>query len=107
MTIDLNSMSRKELKKLQRDVEKSLKAAEQRERAQAIKAAEKAVAEYGFTLDDVTAGPKSKGSARGSKATPKYRNPMNPEQTWTGRGRKPRWIEAALKAGKSLDDMAI
>ena len=39
MTIDLNSMSRKELKKLQRDVEKSLKAAEQRERAQAIKAA--------------------------------------------------------------------
>lgn len=107
MTIDLNSMSRKELKKLQRDVEKSLKAAEQRERAQAIKAAEKAVAEYGFTLDDVTASPKSKGSARGSKATPKYRNPMNPEQTWTGRGRKPGWIHEALERGDDITDLEI
>jgi DNA-binding protein H-NS len=38
---------------------------------------------------------------------PKYRNPDNPSETWAGRGLKPRWISAALKAGKKLEDFAI
>ena len=107
MTIDLNAMSRRELKSLQEDVQKALKAAEQRERTQAFKAAEKAVAEFGFTLDEVSGAAKSKGSARGSRAMPKYRNPMNPEQTWTGRGRKPGWIHEALARGDDITDLEI
>jgi DNA-binding protein H-NS len=31
----------------------------------------------------------------------KYRDPKNPENTWTGRGRTPRWMVAALKGGKA------
>ena len=30
------------------------------------------------------------------KGKPKYRNPDNPEQTWTGRGKKPSWLKDAL-----------
>jgi DNA-binding protein H-NS len=41
------------------------------------------------------------------KVAPKYRNPENPIETWAGRGLKPRWLAAALKSGKKLDDFVI
>jgi DNA-binding protein H-NS len=47
-----------------------------------------------------------RGGARGAVA-PKYRNPENPSETWAGRGLKPRWLTAAIKGGKSLEDFAI
>jgi DNA-binding protein H-NS len=47
-----------------------------------------------------------RGGARGAVA-PKYRNPEDPAETWAGRGLKPRWLTAAIKGGKSLEDFAI
>jgi DNA-binding protein H-NS len=44
--------------------------------------------------------------ARG-KVAPKFRNPENPSETWAGRGLKPRWLAAAIKSGKKLDDFRI
>src|SRR5260370_19812780 len=41
------------------------------------------------------------------KVAPKYRNPENPGETWAGRGLKPRWLAAALKSGKKLEDVSI
>jgi DNA-binding protein H-NS len=41
------------------------------------------------------------------KVAPKYRNPENPSETWAGRGLKPRWLAAAIKSGKKLDDFSI
>jgi DNA-binding protein H-NS len=38
---------------------------------------------------------------------PKYRNPQNPEETWAGRGLRPKWLTAAIKGGKSADDFLI
>ena len=38
---------------------------------------------------------------------PKYRNPNQPSETWAGRGKQPRWLTAALKSGKRLDDFQI
>ncbi|MFP3383476.1 MULTISPECIES: H-NS family nucleoid-associated regulatory protein [Tritonibacter] len=106
MSIDLTEMSRKELLQLHKDVEKALKDAEVRERTEALKAAEQAAAEYGFSLDEVFANP-AKGAVRKSKASPKYRNPENPDETWTGRGRKPHWVHAALKNGVDISDLEI
>src|SRR5262249_15195653 len=46
------------------------------------------------------------GSAlKGSKVPPKYRSPSG--ETWAGRGAKPRWLVAAIKGGKKLDDFLI
>ncbi len=36
-----------------------------------------------------------------TKVPPKYRNPKDAEQTWTGRGRKPNWVIEFLKSGKN------
>jgi DNA-binding protein H-NS len=41
------------------------------------------------------------------KVAPKYRNPEDPGETWAGRGLKPRWLAAALKSGKKLEDFSI
>ena len=38
---------------------------------------------------------------------PKYRNPAEPAQTWSGRGKRPRWFNAALAAGKKEKDLLI
>jgi DNA-binding protein H-NS len=47
-----------------------------------------------------------RGARMGSVA-PKYRNPENPTETWAGRGLKPRWLAAAIKSGKKLEDFLI
>jgi DNA-binding protein H-NS len=49
---------------------------------------------------------RGRGGAYGAVA-PKYRNPDNPSETWAGRGLRPRWLAAALKSGKKLEDFAI
>jgi DNA-binding protein H-NS len=39
--------------------------------------------------------------------SPKYRNPDHPSETWTGRGKQPRWLVAQLKSGKRVEDFSI
>jgi DNA-binding protein H-NS len=47
------------------------------------------------------------GDDRRRAVHPKYQNPDNPTDTWSGRGRKPKWIEDQLASGKSLDALVI
>src|SRR6516165_2461883 len=42
---------------------------------------------------------------KGRKVPPKYRGPSG--ATWAGRGARPRWLVAAIKRGKKLDDFLI
>jgi DNA-binding protein H-NS len=41
------------------------------------------------------------------KVRPKYRNPERPSETWSGRGKRPRWMSAQLKSGKKVDEFLI
>jgi DNA-binding protein H-NS len=41
------------------------------------------------------------------KVRPKCRNPERPKETWAGRGKQPRWLNAQLRSGKKLDDFKI
>ena len=105
MGINLDNMSRKELIALRENVDKALKKAEKRERQEALKAAEKAAAEYGFSLAELSDG----GAVIGKqvKTKVKYRNPSSPDQTWSGRGRKPQWVHDALNSGADMADLEI
>jgi DNA-binding protein H-NS len=38
---------------------------------------------------------------------PKYQNPAVPSETWSGRGKTPRWLVAALKTGHKIEEFAI
>ena len=53
---------------------------------------------------------KENASARRRKyprVFPKYRNPNESSETWSGRGKRPRWLTAALKAGHSIEEFVI
>jgi DNA-binding protein H-NS len=39
--------------------------------------------------------------------SPKFRNPDNPAETWSGRGRQPRWVAEQLRSGKRMEDLQI
>jgi len=57
--------------------------------------------------DEALRGGRRAGSRKGIKVAPKYRNPKNPSETWAGRGAMPRWMAAAIKAGKKQDSFLI
>jgi DNA-binding protein H-NS len=50
-------------------------------------------------------GPGGGSALKGMKVPPKYRSPSG--ETWAGRGARPRWLVAAIKGGKKLDDFLI
>ena len=103
MNIDLEKMGLKELRDLRGRVERTINSFEERKRREALAAAEEAARVHGFNLAELTGGK----SRRGGIVAPKYANPEDPTMTWTGRGRKPRWVQEKLDAGKQLEDMLI
>jgi len=50
-------------------------------------------------------GGRGASALKGRKVPPKYRGPSG--ETWAGRGARPRWLVAAIKGGKKLDDFLI
>jgi DNA-binding protein H-NS len=110
MKIDLDKMSRKELTDLRAQVDRALETLGEREREAALQAADEAARAHGFSLAELgVAGGKGKrkGKASGSKNPPKYRNPDNPSQTWSGLGRRPQWVKDAEAEGTPLEKLAI
>jgi DNA-binding protein H-NS len=41
------------------------------------------------------------------RVLPKYQNPNEPSETWSGRGKQPRWLTAALKTGRTIEEFVI
>jgi len=82
--------------------EAALKVVKLREKIHALIKAE------GYSFDDIFGSAKGGKTRRsGGTVAPKYRNPADPEQVWSGRGKRPRWFNDALKAGKKEKDLAI
>lgn len=101
---DLQTMDLKDLKQLLKDVESAIADFKDRERNKALAEVEAFARARGLTAADLSgiAGRKTRKSA-----PPKYANPADRSLTWTGRGRRPRWVVDALAAGKELGDLAI
>ena len=103
--MDLQTMSLEELKRLRKEVEKSIETYEARQLADARQKLEVYAKEIGVRLEDVLDA--SKKSAKKAPIAPKYRHPENSSLTWSGRGRKPQWFIDALAAGKTLEQLSI
>ncbi len=104
MAIDLNVLSLKELKDLQSQVAKAISGFEDRRKKQALAELEEKARTLGFSLSELTG---STAPRKRAPAVAKYANPDDESDTWSGRGRKPRWFAAALKAGKMPEDLMI
>ena len=105
MSMNIDDLSLKELKDLQAKVSKAISTFEDRKNKNALAELEEKARAMGFSLAELT-GAVNKIRRR-APATPKYANPADKSDTWSGRGRKPRWFAAALKAGKSPEDLSI
>jgi DNA-binding protein H-NS len=102
--MNLNDLSLKELKDLQSQIAKAIASFEDRRKKVALAELEEIARTKGFSLSELT------GVASQRKTTPsvaKYANPANQADTWSGRGRKPRWFIAAMAAGRKPEDLAV
>src|SRR5512132_2382842 len=110
-TANIDSMTETELKDLIRSAQAALDRLVAKRARSTLKEAKRMAAEVGFEITFVKtgkpAGGKAKPQSSRAKVLPKYRNPDNPEEVWSGRGRQPKWVQAALAEGQTLDDLVI
>ena len=105
--IDLEAMSVDDLWSLHEQVSRILSAritSEKRELEKRL-----AVLNRGIEGADASQSYNANGKARRKypRVFPKYRNPQTPSETWSGRGKQPRWLAAALKTGRKIEDFKI
>jgi DNA-binding protein H-NS len=67
---------------------------------------EKRLAELRLASANEVNGKKS-GRRFYPKVQPKYRNPQQPLETWSGRGKQPRWVSDLVQSGKDINDLRI
>jgi DNA-binding protein H-NS len=124
MSIDLKALNARQLQKLIDDAKRER--SRQQKRAPIAKVRSKLTrmaAAEGYSLVELfglKAGARPKGDAapsakrasarrstKGSTVAPKYRNPSNPAETWSGRGKHPRWMAAEIAKGRKAEDFLI
>ena len=106
MKVDLQKLSYRELLELKDRIGKAIEAKKLSERTNIKKQVKALIEGAGFDVGDIVGNTSSK-SLKGRKVAPKYRNPKNPQDTWTGRGRQPKWLVAELNRGRSLNSFLI
>jgi DNA-binding protein H-NS len=89
-----------ELKEMRVNIDGLLSGKEQENKDQAMTKVQKILLEHGMDLDTML------GKAPQRRAAAKYKNPAT-TQTWSGRGRKPKWVDDAISKGRKLEDLAI
>ncbi len=106
--IDLSGYNLSELKGLQHDIDKEIKSRQHQDLQKAREQILAIAQELGVSVEELLAagGKKLKGS-KGQKVQARYQNPGDNSQTWTGRGRQPKWIAEGIAKGKTLDDFRI
>jgi DNA-binding protein H-NS len=102
--ISLEKMSTAELRDLSAGVDKELQKREKEEVKQTAAKIKELANSLGMSVDEVLQYGKKNKAPKGQA---KYRNPSNPLQTWTGKGRKPTWIRELLGQGKDLGELEI
>lgn len=123
MAVNLESMSAKELESLISQAKKRKTTLNKRKPLATVRAAMlRQIAREGYSVAELfgTAGastgkagkapkaPKAAGARKSTgKVAPKYRNPENAAETWTGRGKQPRWLAAKTQGGAKLEQFLI
>jgi DNA-binding protein H-NS len=100
-------MSFAELSELRDRVDAAMIAAKASEKEKLRAEIEAMAARAGLSLSEVIGGASARSKLKGVKVSVKYRNPKNSAETWTGRGRKPNWLVAALKKGQKIESFQI
>lgn len=101
--LDLSNLDFDALRKITKDAESLMKQKRGERLAQAYQQFLQIAKDAGTTVEEIIQVGKKAKRARNIA----YQNPADPKQNWTGRGRKPNWLEEALAKGKKLEDFKI
>jgi len=111
MTIDLSVLTIEQLNDVISEAQRLIKSKKKSQLKAARAQIEKVAADFGYTLEELMVGKNIEQEESSPKVRKpveiRYRNPVNQTETWTGRGKQPRWLAAAIASGKSLQDFAI
>lgn len=99
----IENMSYKELLDLQKRVKAAISQRRETEQAQARRKILELARQSGLDVSELVG---AKAPRKTKKAAVKYRNPADPSQTWTGRGRKPKWLVEALQKDGNIERFA-
>jgi DNA-binding protein H-NS len=105
--MDLSNMSAAELRNLQEQIKQQLKLRESQELAKAREQIQAIAQSVGVPLKDLIGSGAVARSSKGSTVAPRYRNPSDGAQQWSGRGRKPQWVKDWLASGKAIDLLRV
>ena len=100
-TQDFVEIPLKDLQNLQITINDAIERRKEQDRNEIINKMTLIANESGFALEEILAS-----SAR-KTSTIRYRNPENPAQGWSGRGRKPNWLLALVESGRSIDEFEV
>lgn len=92
----------KELQQKLSELQAQLEQARAAERAQVIAQVRELVSTHGLVADDIFG--KTRSAKSGVKVAVKFRDGEN---TWSGRGIKPKWLQAHLDAGRDISEFAV
>jgi DNA-binding protein H-NS len=101
-SLNVDKLSLKELLDLEAKIERAIPVARERQHVEVKQELATFAQKRGFSLRDLFGG-----RGKGKLSVPKYANPDDRSQTWTGRGRKPNWLLAKVKRGATLEQLAI
>lgn len=102
---DLERMSVKDLLALQTEVQDAIAARRVSEKLEVKEKLQALAEKNGYSMDELF-GKGKRGGTRGTVA-PKYRNPANATETWTGRGRMPVWMKTLIDKGAKREKFLI
>ena len=106
--MDLSSLTVIELRDLQQQIPQELKRREIQDKANILNEVRAFAKARGYAIEDLI-GKETKVKVPGvtAKVKVKYRHPSDATLEWTGRGRKPKWVEAWIAGGASIDDLLV
>jgi DNA-binding protein H-NS len=105
--MDLSTLSVSQLRDLQQQIPAELKRREAQEKINILNEVRAFAKARGYAIEDLIGKDAKVKVSSGNKVKVKYRHPENNELEWTGRGRKPKWVEAWVASGGNVEDLLV
>jgi DNA-binding protein H-NS len=105
--VNYDKMSLKELLDHETRLSRAIVAARRNDITNARKKVAAMAESLGYKMEELAGTARAGKRSNGGKVAVKFRNKDNPDETWTGRGRQPKWLAAKLSKGSKLADFAV